>query len=103
MFEFLEKTLLTALGAVSLSQKKAEEFLQEARQRFNMSEEEGKALLARLQGFAQENQRKLEEMAQEEVKKAFDRLGLVSREEFEKLRLKVQLIENQLIEIGKGR
>jgi polyhydroxyalkanoate synthesis regulator phasin len=101
MLEFLEKTILTTMGAFSLSQKKAEEMLQEIRVRFDVSEEEGKKLLEKIQGAARENQKKLEELAQQEVKKAMDRFGIVTMDEFEKLRVRVQQLESQLMEFGK--
>jgi polyhydroxyalkanoate synthesis regulator phasin len=101
MFEFLEKTMLTAVGAFSLSQKKGEELVQEIRQKFDVTEEEGKRLLEKLQSAARENQKKLEELAQQEIKKALDKLGLVTEEEFDKLRVKVQQLESQLLELGK--
>jgi polyhydroxyalkanoate synthesis regulator phasin len=84
-----------------LSQKKAEEMLQEIRVRFDVSEEEGKKLLEKIQGAARENQKKLEELAQQEVKKAMDRFGIVTMDEFEKLRVRVQQLESQLMEFGK--
>lgn len=96
MIELLEKTLLAGMGAVSLSQKKAEELLQELKQRLNVSEEEGKALLERLQESARENQKKLEELARDEVRLACERMGVVTREDFEKLRKKVVQLEKQL-------
>jgi polyhydroxyalkanoate synthesis regulator phasin len=101
MLELLEKTLLAGMGAVSLSQKKTEEFLQELKQRFNVSEEEGKALLDRLKDVTRENQKKLEELAKEEVKNACERLGVVTMEEFDKLQKKVHKLEKQLKELGK--
>jgi polyhydroxyalkanoate synthesis regulator phasin len=101
MFEIFEKTLLTAVGAFSLSQKKGEELLQELRQRFDVTEEEGKRLLDKLQSAARENQKKLEELAQQEIRKTLDRFGLVTEEEFDKLRVKVQQLESQLLELGK--
>jgi len=96
MIELLEKTLLAGMGAISLSQKKGEELLQELRQRFDVTEEEGKALLTRLQETAQENQKKLEDLAREEIRLACDRMGVVSREEFEKLSKKVTHLDKQL-------
>jgi polyhydroxyalkanoate synthesis regulator phasin len=96
MIELLEKTLLAGMGALSLSQKKAEELIQELKQRFNVSEEEGKALLARLQEGARENQQKLEELAREEVRLACERMGVVTREDFDKLAKKVAHLEKQL-------
>ncbi|BCR04180.1 hypothetical protein DESUT3_12490 [Desulfuromonas versatilis] len=100
MFELLEKTLLAGMGAVSLSQKKAEELVQEMKQRFNVTEEEGKAFFDKLQQTAKENQKKLEELAREEVRNACERMGVVTLEEFEKLRKKVQTLEKKLKEQG---
>jgi polyhydroxyalkanoate synthesis regulator phasin len=99
MTNLLEKTLLTALGAATLSQKKAEELLQELRQKFNVSEEEGRAFLGKVQDMAKQNQEKLEKLAHEEVNKACERLGVVTHEEFDKLRKKVALLEKKLKEV----
>jgi polyhydroxyalkanoate synthesis regulator phasin len=99
MTNLLEKTLLTAIGAATLSQKKAEELLQELRQKFNVSEEEGKAFLSKLQDMARQNQEKLEKLAHEEVAKAGERMGLVSHEEFDKLKKKVAQLEKKLKEL----
>jgi polyhydroxyalkanoate synthesis regulator phasin len=101
MIELLERTVMTAMGAVSLGQKKAEELLQELKQRFNVSEEEGKAFLTRMEETAKNNQQMLEKMAQEEVKKSCQRLGMVTEEEFDKLKRKVQLLEKKLKEMEK--
>ena len=102
MIELLEKTLLAGMGALSLSQKKAEELIQELKQRFDVSEEEGKALLSRLQDSARENQQKLEELARGEVRLACERMGVVTREEFDKLAKKVGQLEKQLKSMPKG-
>ena len=96
MTNLLEKTLLTALGAATLSQKKAEELFQELRQKFNVSEEEGKAFLAKVQDMAKQNQEKLETLAQEEVKKACSRMGVVTQDEFDQLKKKVAQLEKKL-------
>ncbi len=96
MFELIEKTLMAGMGAVSLSQKKAEELMQELKQKFNVTEEEGKALIDKIQNMAQENQKKLEDLAHEEVKKSCERLGVVTHEEFEKLKKKVLKLERDL-------
>lgn len=96
MLEILEKTLLTGIGAMALTQKKAEELIDDLKKRLNLTEEEGKGLLEKLRGAAKDNQKKLEEMAQNEVKKACDRIGIVTAEEFEKLQSKVEKLEKQL-------
>jgi polyhydroxyalkanoate synthesis regulator phasin len=96
MIELIEKTMLTAMGAVSLSQKKAEELLSELKEHCNLSESEGKDMIQRLQAAVKENQTKLEELAQQEVQKACQRMGVVTVAEFEKLRKKVNQLEKKL-------
>ena len=98
MFNLLEKTLLTALGAATLSQKKADELIRELKQKFNVTEEEGKAFLGKVQEMARQNQEKLEAAAQEEVKKACGRMGVVTQDEFDKLKKKVAQLEKKLKE-----
>jgi len=95
MIEIIEKTLLTALGAASMSQKKAEELGQDLKQRLNLSEEEGKALVDKLKKNACDKQSELEQQAKDEVKKACERIGMVSREEFATLCERVSQLEQQ--------
>jgi len=101
MIELIEKTLLTGMGALSLSQKKTEELIQELKTRLNVTEEEGKELLTRMRETARENQEKLAEVARQEVHATCERLGVVTAEEFEKLRKKVLKLEKDLRGLGK--
>jgi len=96
MLELFEKTLLAGIGTLALTQKKAEELKDDLKERFNLSEEEGKKFLEKLQSMVKENQAKLEELAREEVKKACERAGLVTEEELTKLKKKVEHLEKQL-------
>ncbi len=96
MIELLEKTMLTAVGAMTLTQKKAEELMQELREKLNISEEEGKAFLEKIQEAATKNQEKLQEQAREEDKKACDRMGVITADEFGKLKKKVATLERKL-------
>jgi len=93
MFELFEKAVLTALGAAALTQKKGEEMLQELKSRYKMSEEEGRAFLDRIQEIARTGRERTTEMAETEVKKALDRIGMVSREDFERLERRVKALE----------
>ena len=96
MIELLEKSLLTAVGAMTLSQKKAEELFQGLQEKMNISEDEGKAFLQKIQDAAAQNQEKLMEQAREEVKKTCERMGVVTAEEFDKLKKKVAQLEKKL-------
>ena len=96
MFELLEKIFLTGLGAVSLSQKKAEELLAELKEKYKMSEEEGRNFLEKAQTMAREGKDRLSEAAETEVKKVMERMGCVSRDEFDRLRKRVEELEERL-------
>ncbi len=101
MLEIIEKTLLAGIGVVSLTQKKAEELIDDLKEKLNLSEDEGKKLLEKLQDAVKENQQKLEEMAREEVKKACDRVGVVTQEEVDGLKKKIAELEKQLKALAK--
>jgi polyhydroxyalkanoate synthesis regulator phasin len=60
-----------------------------------MSEEEGKAFLERVQEIGRVNLEQTVEMAQNEVKLALERFGVVPLEEFEKLARRVKALEAQ--------
>ncbi|MCD6526586.1 MAG: phasin family protein [Desulfuromonas sp.] len=96
MLEIIEKTLLTTLGAASLTQKKAEELAAELKERFNLSEDEGKALVDKLKKTASDRQTKLEEQASDEVRKACERIGIITKKEFSALSKRVLRLEKQL-------
>lgn len=93
MLEIFEKAVLTAIGAAALTQKKAEELVSELKEKYKVTEEEGKCYVDRLQDLAKESREKIKEMAEIEVRKAADRLGLVSREELERLEKRIQVLE----------
>jgi polyhydroxyalkanoate synthesis regulator phasin len=95
MFELFEKAVLTGLGALSLTQKKAEEIITELKEKYKMSEEEGKAFLDKVQGMAKEGRERVAEIADTEVKKVLDRVGLVPREEFDRLLKRVEELEKR--------
>jgi polyhydroxyalkanoate synthesis regulator phasin len=101
MTDIIEKTLLAGIGALALSQKKAEELISELQRRFNLGEEKGQQLLDSLQQAVRDQQQKLEEVARQEVQRTCTRLGLITREEFDALKKKVHLLEKQLKEAGK--
>jgi len=95
MLEMLEKAVMTTIGVAAITQKKAEELVAEMKERFKLSEDEGKNLVDRIQTIASESREKVREMAEAEVQKVVDRLGLVSREEFDRLAKRVQELESR--------
>ncbi|WP_303722981.1 phasin family protein [Malonomonas rubra] len=99
MIDLLEKTVLAGVGALALGQKKAEDLLAELREKFNLSEDEGRSLIEKLKQSAEQGREQLEKAAREEVQKAMDRLGVVSRDDFDKLKKKVASLEKHLKEL----
>ena len=95
MLELLEKAVMTTIGVAAITQKKAEELAAEIKERFKLSEDEGKQLVDRIQAIACESREKVKEMAEVEVQKITERLGLVSREEFDRLAKRVQELESR--------
>jgi len=96
MLELIEKVVMTTIGVAAITQKKAEELVAEMKERYKLSEDEGKNLVERIQTMARENREKVREMAEAEVQKVVERLGLVSIDEFEQLKKRVQDLEARL-------
>lgn len=96
MNELIEKTLLAGIGALALSQKKAEELVTALQRQFNLSEEKGEELLTNLQETIANQQQRLEEIARKELRNSAVRLGLVEQEEFKLLVARVEILEQQL-------
>ncbi|MFA7536463.1 MAG: phasin family protein [Desulfuromonadales bacterium] len=98
MFELFEKALFAGIGTLSLTRQKSEELISELQKQFNLSEEKGKELFAKMEATARENQSKLEELARKEVRNSLNRLGVVTTVEFEALRQRVLILEQRLLE-----
>jgi polyhydroxyalkanoate synthesis regulator phasin len=96
MLELIEKVVMTTIGVAAITQKKAEELVCEMKDRYKMSEEEGKQFVEKLQTMAKENKDKVREMAEAEVQKVVERLGLVSVDEVERLKKRVEELEARL-------
>lgn len=96
MLELIEKVVMTTIGVAAITQKKAEELVAEMKDKYKLSEDEGKHLVERIQSMAKESKDKVREMAEVEVQKVVDRLGLVSVDELELLKKRVQDLEARL-------
>ena len=96
MLELIEKVVMTTIGVAAITQKKAEELVAEMKDKYKLSEDEGKQLVERIQSMAKESKGKVREMAEVEVQKVVDRLGLVSVDELELLKKRVQDLEARI-------
>jgi polyhydroxyalkanoate synthesis regulator phasin len=96
MLELFEKVVMTTIGVAAITQKKAEELVTEMKDKYKLSEDEGKHLVDRIQSMAKENREKVQKLAEVEVQKVVERLGLVSVDELEQLKKRVQDLEARL-------
>lgn len=95
MLELFEKAVMTAIGTVALTQKKGEELVAEMKDKFKLSEDEGKIFIDRIQTIAKDSREKVQQMAEVEVQKVVDRLGLITRDEYDRLLKRVQDLESR--------
>ena len=58
MLELLEKAVMTTIGVAAITQKKAEELVAEMKDRYKLSEDEGKQLVERIQAHCEGKQGK---------------------------------------------
>ncbi|MDY0212912.1 MAG: phasin superfamily protein [Desulfuromonadaceae bacterium] len=93
MLEIVEKTLLTAIGAASMTQKKAEEVVNELKERFNLTEEEGRRLKEKVKTAAIERRDQLQQEATREVRGAAERMGLVTKTDLTALEDRIAALE----------
>lgn len=93
MLEIVEKTLLTAIGAASMTQQKAEEMANELKERFNLTEEEGRRLKEKAKNAATERREQMQEEAAKEVRDAAERMGLVTKTELKALEDRIAALE----------
>jgi polyhydroxyalkanoate synthesis regulator phasin len=96
MLELIEKVVMTTIGVAAITQKKAEELVAEMKDKYKLSEDEGKHIVERIQAMARENRERVQQMAESEVHKVVERLGLVSVDELERLKKRVQELEARL-------
>jgi polyhydroxyalkanoate synthesis regulator phasin len=95
MLELLEKAVMTTIGVAAMTQKKAEELVAEMKDRCKISEDEGKQFVDKLQNIAKESRAKIQAIAEDEVQKVVDRLGLVSRDDYDRLAKRVEELESR--------
>ena len=96
MFELLEKAFMSGLGAIAMYQKMGEDLVKDLKEKYKLSEEEGRAFLEKMQGLAKDSRQKMSEMAEQEVKKVMDKVGVVPKDDYEQLLKRVEELEKRL-------
>ena len=92
MFESLDKLLLAGLGAISMTQERAEKIFDEYVRRGQAEKASRSGFVKELLQTAEKTRKDLEEMISERVGEAVGKLNLASREDIER-------VENKLDEL----
>jgi len=92
----LESLALAALGAVSLTAERAAELAEALAEKGGLRREDARALVADLTSRWRGDAVRLGERAGEGLAGVFRELGLVTREEYEELELRLAQVEHRL-------
>ena len=92
----VEKLALAALGAVSLTAERADQLADALAEKGGLRREEARALVRELTTRWRGDAQRLGEQAGEGLAGLFHQLGLVTREDFDELELRVAQLEHRL-------
>ncbi len=94
MIELIRRGILLGLGALSLTQEKAKSFVDEMVKRGEVTKDEGVKLVEEILDRAKEQERRINEKINVEIRKAIDSLGVASKED-------IASLEKRIEELGK--
>ena len=94
--ELAERLALAAVGAVALTAERAEALADELAERGGMRRDEARQAIDELVTRRRGDATRFGERVGEELRGAFIQLGLVTREEYEELELRVAQLEHRL-------
>ena len=94
--ELLERLALAAVGAVALTAERADALADELAERGGMRRDEARQLIEDATSRWRGDATRITERAGEGLQGAFTQLGLVTRDEYEELELRVAQLEHRL-------
>jgi polyhydroxyalkanoate synthesis regulator phasin len=94
--ELLERLALAGVGAVALTADRAEELARELSGRGELQRDEVRQTIEEAMARWRGDAARLTERAGESLQSLFDQLGLVTREAYEELELRVAQLEHRL-------
>lgn len=100
MENFLKKSLLIGIGALSLTKERMEDLATDLAARGEESTEETKKFLKELMEKGEEGRTALKEIICQEMKKIKEGMGLVTREELAAMEKRLQSVETSLNQGG---
>jgi len=85
MTSLFEKGLLVGIGLLSMTREKAQEVIDELSNEGNLQKNEIKEWVDELSDRGEEERQALRKLIREEMKKVLDEMGLVTKEDIQKL------------------
>lgn len=98
MEETLKNIMYQGIGAFSMARQKMEKVLAELVEKGQMSREEGKKVYDEFSEEALKAGKELKENMKDSIREMLEKSGIPSREEFEALKARVEMLENQKTE-----
>ena len=96
MLDALKRLALMGVGAISTAEEDIQNAISDLRRKGELSEEEGKKVLAAWRERIAVNRRELEELASKTSQDALKNLGAPTRDEFNALATRVDALEGKL-------
>lgn len=100
--DFAKKALYFGIGLAAVTKEKIEEMVDELVKTGEIKQKEASSVKEKLIQKAEQERNELIELIKKQVKAVADELGLVSKEEIEKLRKQIKKLEKELKEEKKG-
>jgi len=95
MFDIIKKTMLTGVGLAAMTRDKVEELAKGLIEMGDMSEEEGKDLIAELQKKSKQAREDLETKVKDMVQKALKKTDVATKRDIARLEKKIKHIEQK--------
>jgi len=89
MFETLDKIFLAGLGAISMTQERAEKIFDEYVSRGKAEKESRAGFIKTMMDAADKNRIELEKIIAKQVRETMERLDLLTREDIERIEKKI--------------
>ncbi len=101
MRDIIKKSFLLGLGAATLTKDQAEKIVKEFVKRNEMTINEGKELLGKVNAASMEERKRISRFIEQEAKRISRKFGIASYSRVENLKEKLMSIDRELIKEGK--
>ncbi|HOP46830.1 MAG TPA: phasin family protein [Desulfobacteraceae bacterium] len=95
MLDLLKKTLMTGVGLAVITKDKIEELVKEIIEKGEISEQEGKELIEKLQKKSDQARKDLEEKIERIVQKTLEKMNIPTKKDITDLEERIKAIEKK--------